>query len=129
MGLVIIFFKSGFSCNQNLVEVERDLKQQQPCKNTVLMLKHRIWQPAFASSVAVGALGEFVGGLHPAHEITGADGAQRRCWNGWVSSGRADVRKIGESCCMFLSQNCPNSLLFLSAVTAEFQKRFFCSRI
>lgn len=94
-----------------------------------LMLKHRIWQPAFASSVAVGALGEFVGGLHPAHEITGADGAQRRCWNGWVSSGRADVRKIGESCCMFLSQNCPNSLLFLSAVTAEFQKRFFCSRI
>lgn len=37
VGLVIIFFKRGFSCNQNpaIEEVERDLNLQLPRKNTV----------------------------------------------------------------------------------------------
>lgn len=62
-----------FSCNQNPVieEVERDLKLQRPCKNS-LMLKHGICQTEFAFSVALGAFGEFVGGLRPAHKINGS---------------------------------------------------------
>lgn len=73
IGLVVLFFKSGFSCNQNPVieEVERDLKLQRPCKNS-LMLKHGICQTKFAFSVALGAFGEFVGGLRPAHKINGS---------------------------------------------------------
>lgn len=55
-----------FSCNQNPVieEVERDLKLQRPCKNS-LMLKHGICQTEFAFSVALGAFGRVCGRITP----------------------------------------------------------------
>lgn len=88
MGLLVMFSKDGFLCNENLVteEAERDLKPQLPRKKygpCSLMLKRRICQTEFALSAALGAFGEFVGGLRRAHKISGS-GWCLRAVLGWV---------------------------------------------
>lgn len=56
-----------------------------------LMLKHRICRTEFAFSGATGASDSLWKDYALLTRSTGADGAQERCWDGWVSSGRDDV--------------------------------------
>lgn len=48
------------------------------------MLKHRICQTEFAFSAVLGAFGEFVGGLRPAHKISGSGWCLQAAL-GWVA--------------------------------------------
>lgn len=88
-GVFHYIFWSGFLCNQHLVgwSGEGSEAGSVAMQKYGLILKHGICQTELAFSVVLGALGEFVGGLCPAHRISGG----RWCPGavlGWMGSLR-----------------------------------------